>query len=215
MGQAIAAIAERDDDLHLAGVWKRGEDPGPLIASADVLIDFSLPDGTQRILDAMPATGVPFVCGVTGLDERQLGRIDALAARSAVVYDRNMSRGIAVLDAALRHIAGALPPDFATAVAEVHHVHKKDAPSGTALKLAETVAATRGIAASEIPIASERHGEVPGDHEVSFTSESESIVLSHSVSNRDVFAEGAIAAARWVVRQPAGRYSMHDVLFGR
>lgn len=215
MGQAIAAITERDSDLRLAGVWRRGEDLAPLIDNADVLIDFSLPDGTDRILDTIADTGIPFVCGVTGLDEQQLARIDALARDRAVVYDRNMSCGIAVLDAALRHVAGALPPEFAAAVSEVHHVHKKDAPSGTALKLAAALAAARGIAPGDIPIASERRDEVAGDHEVSFTSESESLTLSHSVRNRSVFAEGAIAAARWVVRRPAGRYSMHDVLFRR
>ena len=126
-----------------------------------------------------------------------------------------MSRGIAVLDAALREVAHALPAEFAVSVSEVHHVHKKDVPSGTALKLAEAVAAARGVAPSAIPIASERRGEVAGDHEVNFVSTSEQLTLAHSVTSRSVFADGAVSAARWVVRQPAGRYSMQDVLFRR
>lgn len=215
MGRAIAEIAERADDLQLAGTWKRGDDLRALADSADVLIDFSLPEATDRVLDVAAAAGIPIVCGVTGLGDGQLRRLDELAVDVAVVYDRNMSRGIAVLDAALRQVAHALPGEFSVAVSEVHHVHKKDAPSGTALKLAEAVADARGILLADISIASERRGEVAGDHEVSFKTESESLTLSHSVMNRAVFAEGAIAAARWIVGQPPGRYSMRDVLFGR
>lgn len=215
MGQAIAAIIERADDLRLAGIWRRGEDAGPLVRAADVVIDFSLPSGTDTVVDAVRAAGKPLVCGVTGLDDNQLERLETLAQAVAVVYDRNMSRGIAVLDAALRHVAGALPPEFRAEVSEVHHVHKKDSPSGTAIKLAETLAAARGIERDSIPVASERRGEVPGDHEVRFRSGSECLVLSHSVTSRTVFADGAVAAARWAARQAPGRYSMRDVLFGR
>lgn len=215
MGQAIAAITERADDLQLAGIWRRGEDLRALAESADVLIDFSLPDATDHVMEAVAAAGIPLVCGVTGLNDAQLERLDALAGAIAVVYDRNMSRGVAALDAALRQVAHALPAEFAVAVSEVHHVHKKDAPSGTALKLAETLAKARGLALADIAIASERRGEVPGDHEVSFSSGSERLTLSHSVTTRTVFAEGAIAAARWAIAQPPGRYSMREVLFGR
>jgi len=215
MGHAIATIVENAEDLSLAGIWKRGEDLGVLLESADVLIDFSLPDGTDRVIDALATGGIPLVCGVTGLADSQVTRLDTLARKVAIVYDRNMSRGIAVLSAALRHVAGALPDEFSVSVSEVHHVHKKDAPSGTALKLAETLAAARGLAPEGVSISSERRGEVPGDHEVSFSSSSERLILSHSVTDRTVFAEGAVAAARWVVDQPPGRYSMQDVLFGR
>lgn len=214
MGQAIAAIAERADDLQLAGTWERGGDLRALVESADVLVDFSLPEATDSVMDVVAAAGIPLVCGVTGLNDAQFARLDALASSIAVVYDRNMSRGIAALDAVLREVAGVLPAEFAVAVSEVHHVHKKDAPSGTALKLAETLAGARGLAPQDIAIASARRGEVPGDHEVSFSSGSERLTLSHSVTSRSVFAEGAIAAARWAVLQPPGRYSMRDVLFG-
>lgn len=214
MGRAVAAIAERSDGLRLAGIWRRGDDLCGLAESADVLIDFSLPEGTERVMDVVAAAGIPLVCGVTGLNDEALERLDRLAGEVAVVYDRNMSRGIAVLDAALRRIAPALPAEFAVAVSEVHHVHKKDAPSGTALKLAEALAEARGLAPGDIAIASERRGEVAGDHEVSFTSASERLTLSHSVTSRTVFAEGAITAAHWIVDQPPGRYSMRDVLFG-
>ena len=214
MGRAIAAIVEREPDLRLAGIWPRGGDLAGLVEAADVLVDFSLPEGTDRVLEAVSRAPVPLVCGVTGLAERQLDALDRLAGQVAVVYDRNMSRGIAVLDAALVKVAGSLPGEFRAAVSEVHHVHKQDAPSGTALKLAESLAAARGVSPSEIRISSERRGEVPGDHEICFSTDNERLVLSHSVTSRDVFADGALSAARWAVRQAPGRYSMRDVLFG-
>jgi 4-hydroxy-tetrahydrodipicolinate reductase len=112
----------------------------------------------------------------------------------------------------VHRVAKSLGANFTVSVEETHHIHKKDAPSGTALKLGETVAAARGLSQDDIHYEVERRGEVPGDHAVIFESTAERIVLSHSVTTRDVFAEGALRAARWVVAQPAGLYSMHDVL---
>ncbi|MDX1517525.1 MAG: 4-hydroxy-tetrahydrodipicolinate reductase [Woeseiaceae bacterium] len=215
MGQAIARLAAGRDDVTVAGMWRRGDDLAALLDAADVVIDFSLPEGTAEVLDGVRAAAKPLVCGVSGLDERQLAALDAAAGEVAVVYDRNMSRGIAVLDAAVRQVAGALGEDFRVSIDEVHHVHKKDAPSGTALKLGEAVAAARGTSADTVEYHSERRGEVPGDHSVHFRAATETLTLSHSVTTRDVFAEGALTAAAWVVAQPPGRYSMRDVLFGR
>ena len=109
----------------------------------------------------------------------------------------------------------ASSPEFSVEIHETHHVHKKDAPSGTALKLGESLAAARGLdAATDIHYESERRGDVPGDHAVILSSSSERLELSHSVTTRDVFATGALRAASWVVGQTPGQYSMRDVLFG-
>ena len=215
MGKAIAAGLDKQDDLELAGIWGRGDDLEALIANADVVIDFSLPEGTMQVLDAVRTHGKPLVCGVSGLDDSQMARIDEAAAGIPVVYDRNMSLGIAVLARSVRDAAASLGMDFEVEIAEVHHVHKKDSPSGTALKLGEIVAAARGEQGTgAVRFHSERRGEVPGDHEVVMSSPTERLSFGHSVTTRQVFADGALRAARWIAGQPPGRYAMSDVLFG-
>ncbi len=214
MGQAIAAGLEQQDDMELAGLWGRADDLDALVAVSDVVIDFSLPAGTSQVLDAVVRHGRPLVCGVSGLDEQLAKRLDKAAASVPVVYDRNMSLGIAVLQRAVREAAASLGTDFAVEISEVHHVHKKDAPSGTALKLGEAIAAARGEPGTgSIEFRSERRGEVPGDHEVVMSSRTERLTFAHSVTTRQVFADGAIRAARWIVGRDPGRYLMSDVLF--
>lgn len=214
MGQAIARSLEALDDMQLVGKWGRGEDLDALISDADVVIDFSLPDGTVKVLDAVQRHGKPLVCGVSGLNDAQMSLVDAAARSVPLVYDRNMSLGVAVLTRSVREAAASLGMDFDVEISEVHHVHKKDAPSGTALKLGEAVARARGATdTSFIEYRSERRGEVPGDHEVTMTSANERLTFAHSVTTRQVFADGALRAARWVVGRPSGHYSMRDVLF--
>jgi 4-hydroxy-tetrahydrodipicolinate reductase len=151
---------------------------------------------------------------VSGLDENQMRSIDAAAREVAVVYDRNMSLGIAVLAHSVREAAASLGPGFEIEISETHHVHKRDAPSGTALKLGEAIAAARGeTGTGAIRFHSERRGEVPGDHEVHMTSPSERLTFAHSVTTREVFADGAVRAARWCCDRAPGRYEMRDVLF--
>lgn len=214
MGQAIAAGLENRNDMELAGVWHRDEALAALLASADVVIDFSLPEGTMHVLDAAEAHGKPVVCGVSGLSEAQMARLGEVAKVVPVVYDRNMSLGVAVLEHSVREAARSLGKDFDIGISEVHHVHKKDAPSGTALKLGEAVAAARGEQGTgSVRFKSERRGEVPGDHDVVMRSETETLTFAHSVTTRQVFADGAIRAARWVVGKTPGLYQMRDVLF--
>lgn len=215
MGKAIARCLESRPDMTLAGTWGRGDDLDALVRESDVVIDFSLPAGTVEVLDAVRRHGKPLVCGVSGLDEQQMARVDAAAESIPVVYDRNMSLGIAVLDRVVREAATSLGLDFDIEISEVHHVHKVDAPSGTALKLGETVAKARGEQGTgAIKFSSERRGAVPGDHEVVMRSPTEQLTFGHSVTTRQVFADGAIRAAHWIVDQPPGRYQMSDVLFG-
>jgi len=216
MGRAIAASIAQQADLELAGIWTRGGKLDDIIAAADVVIDFSLPDGTVEVLAAALRHEKPLVCGVSGLDAAQMALLEQAATRIPIVYDRNMSLGIAVLEHSVREAAASLGADFDIEISETHHIHKKDAPSGTALKLGEAAAAARGEdGTGTVRFEVERRGEVPGDHEVVMHSPTERLTFAHSVTTRQVFADGALRAARWVVLQAAGRYGMHDVLFGK
>ncbi len=211
MGQAIAGGIGAADDLELAGTWRRGDDLAKLLADSDVLVDFSLPEATETVVAAAAARGTPLVCGVSGLSDAQVASLEQASATIPVVYDRNMSLGVAVLEKLVRQAARALP-GFAVEVHETHHVHKIDAPSGTALKLGEAIAGARGTDPADIHYESERRGEVPGDHEVVLASATETLTLGHSVTTRQVFADGALAAARWVAGRSPGLFTMHDVL---
>jgi len=214
MGQAITAGLEKQDGMELVGVWDRGGDLSSLVAGADVVIDFSLPEGTLQVLDAVTQHGKPLVCGVSGLSDEQMARLDQAALEVPIVYDRNMSLGIAVLEHSVREAAKSLGMEFEVEIAEVHHIHKKDAPSGTALKLGEAIAEVRGEPGTgSVKFKSERFGEVPGDHDVVMKSATESLTFAHSVTTRQVFADGAIRAARWITGKSAGRYRMRDILF--
>jgi len=215
MGQAIAASVAERPDLELAGVWARDEDIDKVVAAADVVIDFSLPEGTAEVIAASIRHQKPLVCGVSGLSDAQIDALDEAARKIVVVYDRNMSLGIAVLERSVREAAESLGLDFEVQISETHHVHKKDAPSGTALKLGETIAEARGEKdTGSVRFEVERRAEVPGDHEVIMSSPTERLTFAHSVTTRQVFADGALRAARWAVDQNPGRYAMRDVLFG-
>jgi 4-hydroxy-tetrahydrodipicolinate reductase len=214
MGKTIAAGLDGQQDMGFVGFWGRGDDLDALVSSADVVIDFSLPDGTAEVLEAVLRQKKPLVCGVSGLNDTQVARLDEVARYVPLVYDRNMSLGIAVLERSVREAAASLGAGFEVEISEVHHVHKKDAPSGTALKLGEAVAEARGEPGTgSVSFASERRGEVPGDHEVIMRSATETLTFAHSVTSRRVFADGAVRAGRWVVGQKPGRYTMRDVLF--
>lgn len=231
MGLAIINAVDGYDDLEIASVWVRDPDTagelstpsGALISSnlehvierADVVVDFSLPEATAHVLGAVVQAQKPVVCGVSGLDDSQLAALERAAAVVALVYDRNMSQGITVLQDLVQRAARSLGDEFSIEIHETHHVHKKDAPSGTALKLGESLANARDNGNEDaIRYESERRGEVPGDHDVIFASPTERLSLCHSVTTRQVFAEGALRAARWVVTRSPGLYGMHNVLFG-
>ena len=231
MGLAIINAVNEVADLEIGSVWVRNPDvakdmatpSGALVSAdiehvvgvADVVIDFSLFEATEEVAAAVVRHGKPLVCGVSGLGEAQIEALERAAERVPVVYDRNMSQGIAVLQDLVSRAARSLGDEYRIEIHETHHIHKKDAPSGTALKLGESIAAARNQqGADSVHYQSERRGEVPGDHEVVFCSTTERLSLAHSVTTRTVFAQGAIRAARWVAGRKAGYYSMHDVLFG-
>lgn len=214
MGQSVVAAVEQMPDCEVLGIWRRETDLDALVSAADVVIDFSLPSGTEKVLESIVTHATPLVCGVSGLQAAQMQQLRMAANAAAIVYDRNMSVGIAVLQRLIASAAPALGNDFSIAIAETHHVHKKDAPSGTALQLAEALEHSRpSPGKSAIAISSERRGEVAGDHAVTFSSEHEALTLSHGVTHRQVFAAGAIRAAKWVATRGNGLYAMRDVLF--
>lgn len=215
MGLSIQRLADGRNDIDVVSMWRRGEDLSAAMADADVVIDFSLPDATLDVVARSVGQGKPLVCGVSGLDEVRTAALRGAAESIPVVYDRNMSAGITVLDATIREVARSLGEGFAVRIEETHHIHKKDAPSGTALKLGDSLIEV-GAAAShdDIDYHSERRNEVPGDHSVIFTAKTERLQFSHSVRSRDVFADGALRAAIWIARRPPGLYSMRDVLLG-
>ena len=192
MGLAIINAVSEFADLEIGGVWVRDPDAardmatpsGAIISSeldhvimaADVVIDFSLFEATEQVAAAVARYRKPLVCGVSGLAETQLEALRRAAESVPVVYDRNMSQGIAVLQELVSRAARSLGDEFAIEVHETHHVHKKDAPSGTALKLGESIAEARGLSgADSVHYQSERRGEVPGDHDVIFSSPTERI----------------------------------------
>jgi len=177
--------------------------------SCQVVVEFTTPRTTTVLAARCAEIGRPLLSGTTGLDAAAQAALDAAASRVAVLHSPNMALGVAVLAALVESAARALP-DFAAVLDETHHVHKKDAPSGTALRLAEAVVAGRGGATP--PIRSERRGEVIGDHRVTLAGPGESLELTHRASDRAVFAVGALRAAAWLADRPAGRYRMAEVL---
>ena len=229
MGLAIINAVSEFADLEISSVWVRDPDAardmatpsGAIISSdlehvieaADVVIDFSLFEATEQVAAAVTRYRKPLVCGVSGLADAQLEALGSAAETVPVVYDRNMSQGIAVLQELVARAARSLGDEYAIEIHETHHIHKKDAPSGTALKLGESIAEARDRDDS-VHYQSERRGEVPGDHEVIFSSPTERLTLGHSVTTRSVFAEGALRATRWIANRQPGLYDMHDVLFG-
>jgi 4-hydroxy-tetrahydrodipicolinate reductase len=228
MGQALIAGAT-DAGLSVAGAIDAGGDPIALAKSCDVLIDFSSPGALMANLGAAVAAGTALVIGTTGLEEHHHQSIDDAARHVAVLQTGNTSLGVTLLARLVREAAARLGPDWDIEIAEMHHRHKIDAPSGTALLLGQAAAAGRGLALESnsargrdgltgarktgaIGFASLRGGSVAGDHTVYLATDDERIELTHRAENRSIFAKGALKAAVWLAGQPAGRYTMDQVL---
>jgi 4-hydroxy-tetrahydrodipicolinate reductase len=229
MGQAIAAALGDEAEARLAGVARRDDSPDALAGACDVLVDFTAPAALSRNLDAAVAAGRPIVIGTTGIDASGEAAIDAAARKIPVLQAANMSLGVNLLALLVRTAAERLGPDWDIEIVEMHHRDKVDAPSGTALMLGEAAAAGRDVTLDEaaergrdgaagprregaIGFASLRGGSVAGDHQVILAGDGERIELGHRAESRDIFARGAIRAARWLHGKPPGRYAMKDVL---
>ena len=175
----------------------------------DVLIDFTAADALETNLDHLAKYKKAAVIGTTGANSTQLNKIEEISKVVPVVFSPNMSIGVNVLFTLLPEISRRLGPDYSIEIVEAHHRMKKDAPSGTAKKMQEIL---RASGAKEIPAHSIRLGDIVGDHTVIFCGNAERIEVKHQAHSRDLFAIGALKAAKWVYDKPAGLYSMQDVL---
>lgn len=180
------------------------------IKDADVLIEFTNPEATVNHLDLALAFKKPIVIGTTGLTDIQKTKVKAAAKVIPVLFSPNMSVGVNVLFKLVKDAAENLSADYTANIIEAHHVHKKDAPSGTAKKLAQIIKEVTGKEPCDIK--SIREGEIIGDHRVVFEGSLDKIEISHSAKTRDIFAQGALEAAKWVVKQRPGLYDMQDVI---
>lgn len=193
----------------------------------DVLVDVALAENFETRLRALVATGKPLVTGVTGLNPDQQSALQQAAKHVSVLQAANFSQGVTALLAQVRDTAKRLGSAWKVEISETHHVHKKDYPSGTALALANAVQDGLGrnipivsalwpetpkvVQDPFIAVQSYRKAEVFGAHEVCFSSAHEQVVLGHTAQSRAVFAQGALAAAKWIMDKPAGFYGMEDL----
>lgn len=205
------------------------DDPYALFESSDAVIDFTVPAATRLHAAAAAKTGTAYVVGTTGLADDDQAEINRAAESAPVVQAPNFSVGVNLLFALTKQVAATLDTDYDIEVVEMHHRHKIDAPSGTALGIGQAAAAGRGVSlkdvaryaregqtgarpAGEIGFATVRGGGVIGDHTALFANEVERLEITHKAGSRGIFAGGAIRAAQWLQGKPAGLYTMADVL---
>jgi len=224
MGRRIYELASHDEAFEVAfGLEKKGtsligKDMGKIKVSSspdgifliDVLVDFTVPEATEQNLDYAAKYKKAIIVGTTGLSEAHMKKVEEASSVIPVVFSPNMSVGVNVLFAILPEIARKLGPDYGIEIVEAHHRAKKDAPSGTAKKMAQVLADS---VKREIPVHAVRLGDIVGDHTVIFCGNAERIEIKHQAHSRDLFALGALKAAKWVYGKPAGLYTMQDVLF--
>jgi len=249
MGRRLVALASAEDGMQVVAALEQaghpdlGRDAGELAgcghigvtlssewrAAADVLIDFSTPGGTMLCLAQAVERGVAVVIGTTGLDEQQKQQITEAGKKVGVLLAPNMSVGVNLLFRLVGEVAAALGEDYDIEIGEAHHRFKKDAPSGTALRLAENICAATGREIAEdlvhgrqglvgerrkkeIGMHAVRAGDIVGEHTVIFSTLGERLELTHRAHTRDTFARGALRAARFLAGREAGMYGMGDVL---
>lgn len=252
MGQMLIQAVEENDAAHLVGATERAghdwigrdlgeclgstangiivsDDPLEVLAHSQAVVDFTSPEATVLHSELAAQARITHVIGTTGLEDSHLAKIKAAARHAVIVRAGNMSLGVNLLTVLTRKVAAALDMDFDIEISEMHHRHKVDAPSGTALMLGEAAAEGRGVNLADVSdrgrdgetgarkrgdigFVSLRGGDVVGEHDVIFAGEGERIILRHIASDRMLFARGAIKAALWGQPQKPGEYTMLDVL---
>ena len=211
MGRAVQAAAV-SSDFVIAAKCNRGDAIERAIGDCEVVIDFSQADATGKNLAACLTSGRPIVIGTTGHSHEQTRAIHEAAEKIPVLLAANFSVGVNTLFWLTRKAAELLGDGFDLEIVETHHRWKKDAPSGTAKRIANILSEVRGVAPEKIPAHSLRAGDVVGDHTVIFAGAGERLELTHKASSRETFALGALRAAQWIADKPAGFYTMEDVL---
>jgi 4-hydroxy-tetrahydrodipicolinate reductase len=249
MGRRIIALAVESGEFELAAAIEKkghpeiGRDAGQVAgmaplnvtvndswsAGSDVAIDFSLPEATDATLEACTTHQTPLILGTTGLGDRQQDAVKAAATKIPIVYGTNMSMGMNVLFALVGKAAAMLGEEYDIEIVEQHHRFKKDAPSGSALTLAEKICQstgrdypnclTHGRSGKEalrekgtIGMHAVRAGDITGVHSVLYSTLGETITLSHTAHNRDMFVRGALRAAKWLIGKEAGLYPVANAL---
>jgi 4-hydroxy-tetrahydrodipicolinate reductase len=238
MGQRILACAADDAEITVVGAVDLHEHGGEphvtadltgALGGADVVIDFTSHVGIPATIEVVAKARKALIIGTTGLTRDEQASLERAAKQVPIVYAPNMSVGVNLLFQLVGHVAKALGGGYDVEIVEAHHNQKKDAPSGTARKLAENIAAALGrdlardgvygregiVGArgpSEIGVHAVRAGDIVGEHTVIFAGPGERIELTHRAHSRDTFARGALRAAKWVVGKAPGLYSMLDVL---
>jgi len=241
VGKLIIEDLKSVDNMALGTVYARREldfsidpsvlvtsDMGSLLKSSDVVIDFSLPEACELLLENALKNPKPLVIGTTGLNTHQLNLLKEASEIMPVLYATNMSLGVALLNKLVYEASKALE-GFDIEIVEMHHRHKKDAPSGTALTLAQSAAKARELnldnvrvsgrdgnigerEKDEIAVMALRGGDIVGRHTVGFYNDGEFIELNHTATSRNTFSKGAIKAASWIINQEKGLYSISDCL---
>jgi 4-hydroxy-tetrahydrodipicolinate reductase len=224
MGQDLGALAGVDP-LGISVT----EDPSLLFETADVVVDFTNPSATVMHAGLAAKSGCAHVIGTTGLDADQIAALGRAAQRAPIVLAANMSLGVNLLQQVVEEVARILDPEWDIEIVEMHHRHKVDAPSGTALALGDAAARGRNVALrrvarrsrdgqvgprqrGEIGFAALRGGDVVGDHTVIFAADGERVEITHKASSREIFARGAVKAVLWAAGKKPGLYNMRDVL---
>jgi 4-hydroxy-tetrahydrodipicolinate reductase len=241
VGKLLLEDLKATADMSVSSVYVRSDldfsiDPSILVTSdmqaflkaCDVVIDFSLPEACELLLEESLKTPKPLVIGTTGLSNHQLNVLKEASEKMPILYATNMSLGVALLNKLVYQASAALS-EFDIEIVEMHHKHKKDAPSGTALTLSQSAAAGRGLdinkvrvsgrdgnigerSKDEISVMALRGGDIVGRHTVGFYNDGEFIELNHTATSRNTFSKGAIKAAEWLVKQESGLYSISDCL---
>ncbi|MHC4478266.1 MAG: 4-hydroxy-tetrahydrodipicolinate reductase [Planctomycetota bacterium] len=249
MGQRILSLAKDAEQFDITAAVERpdhadiGKDAGMVaglgpiginldsafVTGADVAIDLSTPDSADKTIDYCLENSTALVLGTTGLSNQQRNNIKTAAEKVPVIYGTNMSVGMNVLFGLVGKVAAMLGQDYDIEIVEQHHRFKKDAPSGSALTLAENICKATGRdfpgclvhgrsgkdalrQKGTIGVHAVRAGDITGEHSVTFGTLGEKFVLNHTAHSRDTFARGALRAAQWLIAKPLGLYSMADVL---
>jgi 4-hydroxy-tetrahydrodipicolinate reductase len=227
LGRTIASLAEGHGNFLVRPIGRDDLNAASL-EEGDVLLDVSTPTASLALAELAAGAGKPLVIGTTGHDVSQLAALSSFSRTTPIVLAPNFSVGVNLLFWLSAEAARTLGPEFQTEIVELHHRFKKDAPSGTALRVAETIARMRGLdqddlrhgragqvgerSDKEIGIHALRGGDVVGEHTVYFLGQSERLELTHRATDRTVFARGALRAAEWIVGKPPALYDMQDVL---
>lgn len=229
MGKMIQECLKEYENAKVAALFdKNSSNLEDFFKSSDVVIDFSMPEGTKALLEFAKKNPKPLCIGTTGLSKDELNLMKEISKNMPILYATNMSLGVAVLNK-LAFLASKTLSEFDAEILEMHHRYKKDAPSGTALTLAENVAIARNLdldkvrvsrrdgiigqrSKDEIAVMSLRGGDIVGRHTAGFYGNGEFIELNHTATSRATFANGAIKAAIWLSSQKNGLYDINDCL---